>query len=389
MAKTNPSNAARKRPTRRGPERPRQVTRELVVEGGMGCSKDFTTLVGLTERSVEECNRLREEFEEVSWRKRGLWKTEELCPREDRDLLQDSEPRTRKHFLNSWLLDDVEDKAEERENINQETKEDESGSRKREVERERERVETSSESICVDRLDGLDVGRKVLEPFCSSSEVENVGISVNLSLCVLASPPVVPVVTVPFSDVNLVCEAVFCDSDCEIVEPQTFSFSRKREASVALECETEMNIEGPPVRAVPESIRKRPTPHSSPFTAGPDYMRSRAPPPPEGTPLQHNGGALEGRKGGTPKWRSGETQLLLGVRSPTWQQLGFEAPKRRVIPFCPKCELVEKVRRKIRDPLSKPGRHRRKEEQQYAQCLGGDTSLCLSTSSDELHGAEK
>ena len=80
--------------------------------------------------------------------------------------------------------------------------------------------------------------------------------------------------------------------------------------------------------------------------------------------------------------------MLPGVRSPTWQQLGLEAPKRRVIPFCPKCELVEKVRRKIRDPLSKTGRHHRKKEQQYAQCLGGDTSLCLSTSSDELHGAE-
>ena len=52
--------------------------------------------------------------------------------------------------------------------------------------------------------------------------MENVGISVDLSLCVLASPPVEPVVTVTFSDVNLVCEAVFSDSDCEIVEPQTF-----------------------------------------------------------------------------------------------------------------------------------------------------------------------
>ena len=37
------------------------------------------------------------------------------------------------------------------------------------------------------------------------------------------------------------------------------SLSRKREASVALECETEMNFEGPPVKAVPEPVRKRPT----------------------------------------------------------------------------------------------------------------------------------
>ena len=33
--------------------------------------------------------------------------------------------------------------------------------------------------------------------------------------------------------------------------------SRKCEASVALECETEMNLEGPPVKAVPEAVRKR------------------------------------------------------------------------------------------------------------------------------------
>ena len=47
-----------------------------------------------------------------------------------------------------------------------------------------------------------------------------------------------------------------------------------------------MIIEGPPVRAVPESIRKRPTPHLSPFIAGPECLRSRAPPPPEVTPSQ-------------------------------------------------------------------------------------------------------
>ena len=44
--------------------------------------------------------------------------------------------------------------------------------------------------------------------------------------------------------------------------------SRKCEASVALECETEMNIQGPPVKAVPEC------------------MQSRASSPPEGTPLK-------------------------------------------------------------------------------------------------------
>ena len=39
-------------------------------------------------------------------------------------------------------------------------------------------------------------------------------------LCVPASP-VVPVVTVPLSIVNVVLEVVFTESDCECVEPQT------------------------------------------------------------------------------------------------------------------------------------------------------------------------
>ena len=48
------------------------------------------------------------------------------------------------------------------------------------------------------------------------------------SLCLLASPPAVPVVTVPFSGVYVDCEVVFSDSDCEFVELQTFSPPRTR-----------------------------------------------------------------------------------------------------------------------------------------------------------------
>ena len=65
------------------------------------------------------------------------------------------------------------------------------------------------------------------------------------------------------------------------------SFSRKRDASVALECEAKVNIEAPPAKAVPEAVRNRPTPQSALFEAVPRWVRSRAPPPPEGTPLQH------------------------------------------------------------------------------------------------------
>ena len=78
----------------------------------------------------------------------------------------------------------------------------------------------------------------------------------------------------------------FSDSDCESVEPQTFSLSRKRETRVALECETAMHFEGPLVKAVPESVRISPTPQSAPVKAAPESLRSRTPPPPEGTPLQ-------------------------------------------------------------------------------------------------------
>ena len=59
----------------------------------------------------------------------------------------------------------------------------------------------------------------------------------------------------------------------------------------------------------------------------------------------------------------GETQLLLGVVSLGWRQLGLEAPRRRMISFCQKWEFSKKIWRKNRDPLAKTRRHRRKEEQ--------------------------
>ena len=61
---------------------------------------------------------------------------------------------------------------------------------------------------------------------------------------------------------NVVCDVDLSSvsvSGCEIVEQQTFSLSRKRDASVALACERKMNIEGLLVKAY------RPTPNSSPF----------------------------------------------------------------------------------------------------------------------------
>ena len=82
---------------------------------------------------------------------------------------------------------------------------------KRKVEGERKRVETKR--ICLDLFSS-----KVFEVLCPDSEVESVGNSwVLRCVCVL-------VVTVLFSDVNVdvVCEAVFSDSDCAFVKPQAF-----------------------------------------------------------------------------------------------------------------------------------------------------------------------
>ena len=96
----------------------------------MGAEKILTTLVGLTKSSVEECNRLREEFEEVSWHKKGFWKTEELCPEQTETCSGNSEPCTRKNYLNSWLLDDVEDKSRRKEEDESRSQEKRSGGRK-------------------------------------------------------------------------------------------------------------------------------------------------------------------------------------------------------------------------------------------------------------------
>ena len=81
-----------------------------------------------------------------------------------------------------------------------------------------------------------------------------------VSGCVLVS---VPNVTDLISPASVASDVVFSDSDCELGTPQIFSLSRQREASVALECETEMKSEGPPVKAVSETVRRRPTPQGS------------------------------------------------------------------------------------------------------------------------------
>ena len=93
------------------------------------------------------------------------------------------------------------------------------------------------------------------------------GDSCGLSDCVLeVSSGVHVVIDVPVSPSSLVVmsETLVSDSDCEIVEPQSFSLSRRRQA-VCVENQEDMNYDGTPMKAPPASRRKimPPTPHQS------------------------------------------------------------------------------------------------------------------------------
>ena len=81
--------------------------------------------------------------------------------------------------------------------------------------------------------------------------------------------PVVPVVAVsPSSVVTEVCDGFSLDSDWEFVEPQSFSFSKKR-SSVGEENQGEMGYEGSPVKAPPNTRRRimPPTPQQISFSS--------------------------------------------------------------------------------------------------------------------------
>ena len=74
-----------------------------------------------------------------------------------------------------------------------------------------------------------------------------------VNVCVHVSVLLLPVLNPLLNLVGEVDLPSFSVFDCECVQPQTLSFSRKRGASVAPECETKMNNEGLPIKAVPES----------------------------------------------------------------------------------------------------------------------------------------
>ena len=138
------------------------------------------------------------------------------------------------NFLSSWLREDVERQEEERKRLNEEAEREESNSGKREVE-------------------GAKFARN-----SPTSEVERVGDSFGFLVCVPAVPPSVPVVTVPVSNVNVhvVCQVVFSGSDCEFVEPQTFSLATKRRVCF-VESREYLNIDETLVKA-PLASRRNP-----------------------------------------------------------------------------------------------------------------------------------
>ena len=146
------------------------------------------------------------------------------------------------NFLGSWLRQDVEGKEEERKMVNKEIKEEESKRGTREVEGERERAET-------ERNFWLGCPAKFSRCLVPLRRWRVLGIPL-VFRCVCACCASV-----------CACEVVLSDSDCEFVEPQAFSLSRKREACFVESQET-VNFDGAPVKAPPATSRKAtpPTP---------------------------------------------------------------------------------------------------------------------------------
>ena len=156
-------------------------------------------------------------------------------PREDGDTLREFQAMDEENLLVSWLREDVEGKEQGMERMNKDAKDEESKKGK-----------------------GLRLMVIVCQAMFLRSSVPFVRWRVLgmifLCVCVPASSLVVLVVTVPSSDLNVDCEVFLSELDCEFVEPRTFFYlSRKLEANVSLECETEMSFEGPPVKAETEA----------------------------------------------------------------------------------------------------------------------------------------
>ena len=142
------------------------------------------------------------------------------------------------NFLSSWLRDSTEDKAVEKEKVYREDKEEECQHGKRLV---------------------LNLTLVIWRRKWWSCRGMRVSGGVGVSVCVLAS---FLTGRDPFSHVKVVGDVVVSDSDCEFGEPQTLlcpeSAARVWRWDVTQRC----ILKDRPSKAVPESVRRRPTPQS-------------------------------------------------------------------------------------------------------------------------------
>ena len=165
----------------------------------------------------------------------------------------------------------MEGKEERRRKVNKETREEVSRTGKREGEK------GEDETVVAKRRYVNPVSRGAVGKFthwedsdsCGNSWGHFLGDSCGLSDCVPEVSSGVPVVAdVPVSPSSslVVMSDSLSDSDWEIVEPQSFSFSRERRA-VRVANQENMSYEGTPVKA-PQEARRRmmpPTPQQSSY----------------------------------------------------------------------------------------------------------------------------
>ena len=143
-------------------------------------------------------------------------------------------------------------------------------SRKRKTEEEKEENETVIvKRRCVNLVsaEAFDiVSQKELSESCRNSWGDLWDESCGLSDC--DSVTWTGVLVSPSSAVAVMCEGVSSDSDWEFVEPQSFSFSKKR-SIVCVENQEDMGYERTPERAPPAARRRMmpPTPQQSSYSS--------------------------------------------------------------------------------------------------------------------------
>ena len=138
---------------------------------------------------------------------------------------------------------------ERRRKINKESREEVSRKRKREGRK------GEDETVAVKRRCTNPVSDEAFDVFSQWEDSESSGLSDCGSEASSGVPVVTDVPVSPSSTAVVMSEALVSDSDWEVVEPQSFSFSRKRGA-VCVENQENMRYEGTPVEAPLASRRK-------------------------------------------------------------------------------------------------------------------------------------